>query len=235
MSSISVLVPFVLVSSLAIGGVHEASRTTDCEVSPTVSDRPPDDPAASTFASPGGTWYANADRTLWAWWWGKRHNGEVTRCCGCVPEASKSGTRRASRRPYCQPPAHVSCDRLSRDVHTELASVSRGRVLACERHVRESRSRIRRRDSLNVEERSAPKAGALPGCATPRHPKPSILRHLSTGAAQATDPLTRKLPQTVSKLLSASRPVAKLPPRWRGGSTSGGPHASSAVSSASTS
>jgi hypothetical protein len=76
MSSISVLVPFVLVSILAIGGVHDASRTTDCEVSSTVADRPPDDPAASTFTSPGGTWYANADRTLWAWWWGKRHNGE---------------------------------------------------------------------------------------------------------------------------------------------------------------
>jgi hypothetical protein len=76
MSSISGLVPFVLVSTLAIGGVHDGSRTTACTVSSTVSDRPPDDPAASTFASPGGTWYANADRTLWAWWWGKRHNGE---------------------------------------------------------------------------------------------------------------------------------------------------------------
>jgi hypothetical protein len=76
MSSISLLVPFVLVSNLTIGGVHDTSRTTDCKVSLTVSDRPPDDPAASTFASPGGTWYANADRTLWAWWWGKRHNGE---------------------------------------------------------------------------------------------------------------------------------------------------------------
>ena len=67
MSSISGLVPCVVVSNLAIGGVHDAFGTTDCKVSSTVSDRPPDDPAASTFASPGATWYANTDRTLWAW------------------------------------------------------------------------------------------------------------------------------------------------------------------------
>jgi len=72
----SVLVAFVLVSTVAVGGAPDASRTTSCAVSRTVSDRPPDDPSAGTFASPGGTWYANADRTLWAWWWGKRYNGE---------------------------------------------------------------------------------------------------------------------------------------------------------------
>jgi len=75
MSSIGVLLTFVVVS-LATGGAPAASRTTNCEVSRTVSDRPPDDPSAGTFASPGGTWYANADRTLWAWWWGRRYNGE---------------------------------------------------------------------------------------------------------------------------------------------------------------
>ena len=76
MWSISVLAAFVSVSSLTIGSVHVASGTTICELSRTVSDRPPDDPSASTFASPGGTWYANADRTLWGWWWGRRYNGE---------------------------------------------------------------------------------------------------------------------------------------------------------------
>jgi hypothetical protein len=73
---ISVLAVFALVSTVAVRGIDDVSRTTVCEVSRTVSDRPPDDPAASTFASPGGTWYANTDRTLWAWWWGRRYNGE---------------------------------------------------------------------------------------------------------------------------------------------------------------
>lgn len=76
MWSISVLAAFVSVFSLGSGGVLDTSGATICEVSRTVSDRPPDDPAADTFASPGGTWYANADRTLWGWWWGRRHNGE---------------------------------------------------------------------------------------------------------------------------------------------------------------
>jgi hypothetical protein len=76
MWSIGVLVTFSLLSTLASDVVHDVSPSTICEVSRTVSDRPPDDRAASTFASPGGTWYANADRTLWAWWWGKRYNGE---------------------------------------------------------------------------------------------------------------------------------------------------------------
>lgn len=73
---ISVIVPLALVSPLAIGGVDDASRTTICAVSRTVTDRPPDDPSAGTFASPNGTWFANGDRSLWAWWWGKRYNGE---------------------------------------------------------------------------------------------------------------------------------------------------------------
>jgi len=46
-----------------------------CPVSQSVKDRPPDDPHASTFASRGATWYANDERTLWAWWWGKRSVG----------------------------------------------------------------------------------------------------------------------------------------------------------------
>jgi hypothetical protein len=47
-----------------------------CTESPEVSDRPPDDPNASSFASPGATWYANDSRTLWAWWWGKTPSGD---------------------------------------------------------------------------------------------------------------------------------------------------------------
>jgi hypothetical protein len=72
---ISVLAACALVSTVAVRA-SDASPTTVCEVSRTVADRPPDDPSASTFASPGGTWYANTERTLWAWWWGRRHNGE---------------------------------------------------------------------------------------------------------------------------------------------------------------
>lgn len=48
--------------------------TPTCEVSRPVDDHPPDDPHASSFA--GGTWYANAERTIWAWWWGKRSAGD---------------------------------------------------------------------------------------------------------------------------------------------------------------
>lgn len=47
-----------------------------CTESPHVSDRPPDDPGASSFASPGATWFANDSRTLWAWWWGKTSGGD---------------------------------------------------------------------------------------------------------------------------------------------------------------
>ena len=51
------------------------TKTAECAVSQPVKDRPPDDPGASSFASPNGTWYANEDRTLWAWWWGKTSTG----------------------------------------------------------------------------------------------------------------------------------------------------------------
>ena len=47
-----------------------------CTESPHVRDRPADDPGASSFASPGGTWFANDSRTLWAWWWGKTYTGD---------------------------------------------------------------------------------------------------------------------------------------------------------------
>jgi len=46
-----------------------------CTESPHVSDRPPDDPAASSLASPGATWFENEQRTLWAWWWGQTEDG----------------------------------------------------------------------------------------------------------------------------------------------------------------
>ena len=46
-----------------------------CEVTKPVQDRPPDDPHASSFQSPGAIWYANRDRTLWAWWWGRTSTG----------------------------------------------------------------------------------------------------------------------------------------------------------------
>lgn len=36
-----------------------------CKVSRTVREEPPPDPAADPFGP--GPWYANADRTLWAW------------------------------------------------------------------------------------------------------------------------------------------------------------------------
>jgi hypothetical protein len=47
-----------------------------CTESPHVTERPPDDPGASSFASPGATWFANDSRTLWAWWWGKTSGGD---------------------------------------------------------------------------------------------------------------------------------------------------------------
>lgn len=47
-----------------------------CTESPHASERPPDDPRASSFASPGATWFVNESRTLWAWWWGKTSSGD---------------------------------------------------------------------------------------------------------------------------------------------------------------
>jgi hypothetical protein len=55
-------------------GIGRTDNT--CTVSEPVADRPPDDPYASSFATPNGTWYANQDRSLWAWWWGKRSAGD---------------------------------------------------------------------------------------------------------------------------------------------------------------
>ena len=53
-----------------------AAERDACPLSQTVKDRPPDDPNASSFASPKGIWYANDRRTMWAWWWGKRSAGD---------------------------------------------------------------------------------------------------------------------------------------------------------------
>ena len=52
-----------------------APAANGCPVSQPVTDRPPDDPHASSFSGPGGTWYANAERTVWAAWWGKTYTG----------------------------------------------------------------------------------------------------------------------------------------------------------------
>jgi hypothetical protein len=71
-----------LLSGLALMGLIAPpadvpqAKTAECEVSRAVADRPPDDPHASTFASPNATWYANDERTLWAWWWGKTSTGD---------------------------------------------------------------------------------------------------------------------------------------------------------------
>jgi hypothetical protein len=46
-----------------------------CVASEPVHDRPPDDPHASTFQGTG-IWYTNADRTVWAWWWGRTWTGD---------------------------------------------------------------------------------------------------------------------------------------------------------------
>jgi hypothetical protein len=51
-------------------------ETINCSVTPTTAERPPDDPHSSSFASPNSTWYANGERSLWAWWWGKTSTGD---------------------------------------------------------------------------------------------------------------------------------------------------------------
>jgi hypothetical protein len=53
-----------------------SQNNSACPVSTPVQDRPPDDAHSSTFASPNGTWYANDNRTIWAWWWGKTSTGD---------------------------------------------------------------------------------------------------------------------------------------------------------------
>jgi hypothetical protein len=59
-----------------LAAATQAVDKNGCTTSKTVADRPPDDPNASSFASPNGTWYANESRTVWAWWWGKRQFGD---------------------------------------------------------------------------------------------------------------------------------------------------------------
>src|SRR4029453_18405776 len=67
----------VMMMSSAIGHQPQAALLDGaCHVSESVQDRPPDDPHAGSFASPGATWYANPERTMWAWWWGKRSTGD---------------------------------------------------------------------------------------------------------------------------------------------------------------
>ena len=71
-AALSVLIVFAAASSpLQTAGYSSGV----CTESPTVRDRPPDDPNASSFASPAGTWYPNDSRTLWAWWWGQMSDG----------------------------------------------------------------------------------------------------------------------------------------------------------------
>jgi hypothetical protein len=76
-SAIGVIV--AIVGSLSLPAVLEQTSIPGfagvCTESPHVADRPPDDPGASSFASPGATWFANDSRTLWAWWWGKTYTG----------------------------------------------------------------------------------------------------------------------------------------------------------------
>lgn len=76
MRVLSALLALMALSIGALASDRTHVSSTRCEVSETVADRPPDDPGASTFASPRATWYANADRTVWAWWWGKRSVGD---------------------------------------------------------------------------------------------------------------------------------------------------------------
>ena len=53
-----------------------SQNNSACPTSTPVQDRPPDDAHSSTFASPNGTWYANDNRTIWAWWWGQTSTGD---------------------------------------------------------------------------------------------------------------------------------------------------------------
>jgi hypothetical protein len=77
-SALGILVTIVGLLSPAVPRQTSAPGFANgvCTESPHVSDRPPDDPGASSFASPGATWFANDSRTLWAWWWGKTAGGD---------------------------------------------------------------------------------------------------------------------------------------------------------------
>jgi hypothetical protein len=72
---VAALTAFVFFAAAPAPPQTPGYRDGVCTESPTVRDRPPDDPNASSFASPGGTWYANDARTLWAWWWGRTSDG----------------------------------------------------------------------------------------------------------------------------------------------------------------
>jgi hypothetical protein len=76
-SSIGVYVTLVSLLFLSAPAQTPAPGFTNgvCTESPHVSDRPLDDPHASSLASPGVTWFANDSRRLWAWWWGKTADG----------------------------------------------------------------------------------------------------------------------------------------------------------------
>ena len=67
----------LVVAMLSVGGTSARTPLPDgsCPVSASVQDRPPDDPHADSFASPRAIWYANPQRTMWAWWWGKTYTG----------------------------------------------------------------------------------------------------------------------------------------------------------------
>lgn len=69
-------IPALLAVALLCSAAAQAAAAAECEVTRPVEDRPPDDPRASSFASPGATWYANPERTMWAWWWGRRRSSD---------------------------------------------------------------------------------------------------------------------------------------------------------------
>ena len=74
MSSLTVLVALTL--SIAAAQAPTPGFTNGvCTVTESVSDRPPDDPHSTSFAIPHASWFANARRTVWAWWWGKTSDG----------------------------------------------------------------------------------------------------------------------------------------------------------------
>lgn len=71
----ALLLVVMMVFSTGGSRAQTALLDGDCRVSESVQERPPDDPHADSFASPRATWYANPERTMWAWWWGKTYTG----------------------------------------------------------------------------------------------------------------------------------------------------------------